>query len=137
MVELLGPLLIIVPGVIATLWAGVRLWAATAPHRWTPVVGHVVEHGRDAHGIVDIVEYPLPDGGRHKVTPDPHGRYHSGRKLGSPVRVWHDPQDSLRAVLELPGVDRIAGPLLLGVIGLFFAGGGVFWAILIVALVRG
>nr|NLI51394.1 DUF3592 domain-containing protein [Propionibacterium sp.] len=137
MVELLGPLVMIVPGIVLLGWSGVRLWTVTAPRRWTPVVGRVVEHGRDAHGVVDIVEYPLPDGGRHRVIPDPHGHYRSGRPLGSPVRVWHDPRDALRAVLEPPALDRVAGPLLLGLLGLFFFVGGLFWAALIVALVTG
>ena len=137
MVELLGPMVMIVPGMILLAWAGVRLWAVTAPRRWTAVVGRVVEHGRDAHWIVDVVEYPLPDGGRHRVVPDPHGHYHSGRPLGAAVRVWHDPRDSLRAVLEPPGLDRVAGPLLLAVLGLFFLVGGLVWAALIVALVSG
>lgn len=134
-VELLGPMVIIVPGVIAIVWSALRLWAVTAPRRWTPVVGRVVEHGRDRHGMVDVVDYPLPDGGRHRLVPDPHGRYTSGHPVGTPVRVWHDPRDALRAVLEPPALEHMAGPLLVGVLGLFFLVGGLVWAALILTLV--
>lgn len=129
-----GPALIIVPGLLALAWAIVQLRRRTASRRWTPVVGRVVEQtgrGRDA---ADVIEYPLAEGGHYRLTADPHGRYPSGRPAGTPVRVWRNPADGLVAVVEQPGVEALAVPIIVAALGAFFAGSGVFWAVLIVGL---
>ena len=130
-----GPALIVVPGLLAVVWSVMGVLRATAPRRWSQIAGEVSAHERDARGVVDVVEYPLPEGGTWTVRPEPHGTYVSGRPLGTPVPVWRDPVDALYAVLELPRLDRFAGPLLIGILGAFFFVGGLVWAGLILALV--
>lgn len=132
---LAGPALVIFPGLLMLLWSIVAVRRATASARWPRVEGRIVSHERDAHGAVDVVEYPLPDGGQHQVRPQAHGRYESGRPLGSSVVVWRDPVDALDAALEAPALERFAGQLLVGILGGFFLVAGIVWAILIVALV--
>lgn len=130
-----GPLLIVVPGLLAMLWSARAVGRATVARRWTPVTGFITGHERDAHGPVDVVEYPLPEGGTNRVRPAPYGGYESGRPVGSPVQLWRDPVDALEAVLELPRLDAFAAPLLVGILGAFFFVGGLVWAGLILALV--
>jgi len=129
-----GPALIVVPGLFALVWSVLAIRRATAARRWTPVAGRVAAHERDAAGVVDVVEYPLPEGGTRTLRPEPHGVYVSGRPVGTPVPVWRDPVDALNAVLERPGLDRFAGPLLVGILGAFFFVGGLVWAGLLLAL---
>ncbi|HOA87740.1 MAG TPA: DUF3592 domain-containing protein [Propioniciclava tarda] len=130
-----GPTLIIVPGLVTLLWAILAIRKATAAKRWTVVAGTIIGRDRDAHGPIDVVEYPLPEGGTRRLHPEPHGQYVSGRPLGTQVTVWRDPQDALEAVLELPRLERFAGQFVVGVLGAFFFFGGLIWAGLIWALV--
>jgi hypothetical protein len=129
------PALVAVPALVALVWSAAAARRATAARRWTPVAGRVVAHETAADGTVDVVEYPLPEGGSRTVRPEPHGDYVSGRPLGTRVPVWRDPVDALNAVLELPRLDRFAGPLLTGILGAFFFVGALVWAALILALV--
>jgi len=131
----IGPALVVVPGLVALVWSALAVLRANAARAWTPVAGRVVAHERDAHGVVDVVEYPLPEGGTRALRPEPHGHYESGRPLGTQVPVWRDPVDALNAVLELPRLDQFAGRLLVGILGVFFFVGGLIWAGLILALV--
>lgn len=129
-----GPTLVIVPGFLALIWSALAVRRATVARGWTPLAGRVVAHERDDHGVVDVVEYPLPEGGTRTLRPEPHGHYESGRGIGTQVTVWRDPVDALNAVLELPRLDRFAGRLLVGILGAFFFVGGLVWAGLILAL---
>lgn len=131
---LAGPALIVLPGLLAVAWAALALLRATASRRWTPVIGRIVERSGRGRESTDVVEYPLAEGGSYRVTADPHGRFVTGRPIGTPVRVWRNPADGLQAVLEQPGPERLAGPVLVGVLGAFFAVGGVLWAVLILSL---
>lgn len=133
---LAGPALIIVPGALALLWSIFAVRRATAQRRWTPVTGRIVRHERDPPGhLVDVIAYPLPEGGTRELRPLPYGQYTSGRPVGTPVAVWRDPADPLEAVCELPTLERFAGPLLVGILGGFLLGAGLIWAGLILALV--
>lgn len=134
---LAGPALIIVPGLIALVWSVIAVRRVRAPHRWTRVQGWVAAHERDAAGeVVDLIGYPLPDGGTHALRPLPHGEYTSGRPIGSAVSVWRDPHDPVHAVAELPGLDRFAGALLAGILGGFAVFAGLVWSVLILVLVN-
>lgn len=132
-----SPITLIVVGLVVAGWAAWRVRAILAPRHWPVVTGRIVDHERDvAKRPLDVVRYPLPDGGEHEVRPRAHGTYESGRPLGTPVRVWRDPVDALNAELETPSIDRFAGPLVIGILGAFFAVGGVLWLFFLLALPR-
>ena len=131
----IGPGLVVIPGFLALVWSALAVRRATVARSWTPVAGRVIAHERDTLGVVDVVEYPLPEGGTRTTRPEPHGHYESGRRIGTQVTVWRDPVDALNAVLELPRLDQFAGVLLVGILGMFFFVGGLVWAGLILALV--
>lgn len=135
--EYTGPAVIVIPGLLMTLWSILAVRRITAPARWTKVAGRIRAHESDAAGEpVDVISYPLPEGGSRDVRPTPHGQYLSGRPVGASVPVWRDPQDALNAVVELPRLERFAGQLLVGILGSFFFVGGLVWAGLIWALVN-
>jgi Protein of unknown function (DUF3592) len=131
----IGPVLVVIPGFLALVWSALAVRRANVARNWTPVAGRVVAQEQDAHGVVDVVEYPLPDGGTRTTRPEAHGHYESGHSIGTQVTVWRDPVDALNSVLELPRLDQFAGRLLVGILGTFFLGGGLVWAGLILALV--
>lgn len=132
-----SPITLIVIGLTVAWWGGTRVRAISRPAHWPRVTGRIVDHERDAaRRPVDVVRYPLPEGGEHEVRPRPHGSYVSGRPLGTDVVVWRDPIDPLNAELEAPTIDRFAAQLTVGILGAFFALGGVIWLFLLLALPR-
>lgn len=130
-------ILLMVVGSIIALWAWRRVAQIRAPRRWPTVTGTIVDRERDAQRRpVDVIRYPLAEGGFHEVRSATHGTYVAGRPLGTEVYVWRDPVDGLNAELEPPGLDRFAGPLVFGILGAFFAVGGLVWLFLLLALPR-
>lgn len=132
---LLSPLAFLVLGLLVAALGARGLRRSMAPRDWPHVRGTIVDHRPDAaKRPLDIVEYPLPEGGFHRVTASEHGTYVSGRPVGTATRVWRDPVDALNARLDQPTLDSHALPLLITALGGFFALGGLIWLVLLLAL---